>query len=248
MKAKNCNIIHLSETSSTNEYAKALLQKEKPAEGTLIIADHQSLGKGLDSNTWESEAGKNILMSMIFYPDFLKVEKQFIISMAIALGIVDFLKSLDTGNSFSIKWPNDIYSGKQKIGGILISNEILGEKFEHVIVGMGININQEKFSETLSNPGSLSLLTGEEFNLPELVEKLRDSVTARYEQLRDNDFDPIRDEYHKNLLGLDEWRKFTYKGKQIRGKITGISEFGHLKLETEGNLIECDLKEIAFML
>jgi len=248
MKTKNCNYIHLSEVSSTNDYMKEILKSKNLEEGAVVIADYQSSGKGLDINVWESEAGKNILMSMLFYPNFLRVEKQFIISMAIALGILDFLRSLQTELPFSIKWPNDIYSGKHKIGGILISNEILGEKFEHVIVGMGININQEKFSKSIPNPSSLTLLTGKDFDLSEVSKRLTDSVKARYHQLRENDFDQIRDEYHKNLLGKNEWRTYAYKGQEIRGRIIGVSEFGHLMLESDGQQLECDLKEIKFVL
>jgi len=244
---KYCNIIHLSEVISTNSYAKDLLQEEKPAEGTAIVTDYQTAGKGQDPNTWESEAGKNILMSMIFYPDFLDVARQFSISMAVALGIMDFLADLLPGKKLFVKWPNDIYVDKEKIGGILINNEIMGNSFEHVIAGIGININQNTFSKEIPNPVSLSSLTGKQYSLKDVTLRLCDCVMGRYEQLKEATFDHIRAEYHKNLLGMGAWREYSWQNEKITAKITGVNEFGKLCLETDGAMIECDLKEIVYL-
>ena len=240
-------MIHLKQVSSTNEYLKEVLDTVDLPEGDIVIADHQTAGKGLDTNTWESEAGKNILMSMILYPDFLKVKDQFLISMTAALGIVDFLENMLPEATFLIKWPNDIYSGRYKIGGILISNEILGENFEHVIVGIGLNINQVNFSKSLPNPTSLSILSGKEYDIPEATEGLRNYIADRYEQLRSNGHQQIWDEYHQKLLGLNEWRAYEFLGRKIKARSKGVTEFGRLIIETDTEEIECDLKEIVFL-
>ncbi len=243
----NCNIIHISEVSSTNSYAKEMLQHKRPVEGTVVLADHQTSGKGQDKNTWESEPGKNILMTMIFYPDFLDVADQFSISMSVALGIIDFLKILLPEEDIYIKWPNDVYIGREKIGGILINNEIMGSHFEHVIAGIGVNVNQESFSDDIPNPVSIMKLTGKTYELEDEALRLCECLMSRYEQLKQVSFDHLRAEYHQNLLGMTEWREYEYQGKQISAKITGVSGFGRLLLETEEGLIECDLKEIAYL-
>ena len=213
----------------------------------MVIADHQTSGKGVDTNTWESEAGKNILMSLIFYPDFVPAENQFVISMAIALGISDFLIQQLPKEQILIKWPNDVYAGGKKIAGILITNEILGKKIEHVIVGIGLNVNQTSLSSDIPNPTSMALLSGSRFELEEEAMALRDCVIGRYEQLREGIFDLIQDDYYSRLLGLNEKRKYLYQGNEIDAVITGVDEFGRLQLDTDGGEIVCDLKEITFI-
>jgi len=247
MTLKNYNIIRLREVESTNSYAKKLLQDGKPDEGSMIIADFQTAGKGQDKNSWESEAGKNILASLILYPDFLYVAMQFSLSMSISLGIIDFLEEYLPDEDIHIKWPNDIYARNKKIGGILIQNEVMGNSFQHSIAGIGLNVNQAQFQSDPPNPVSLSMITGKTYSLLEASERLHACLMKRYQQLKLILFDQLRAEYHDKLLGMQEWRKYTYLGKQIKAKITGITEFGRLLLETESGKIECDLKEIAFI-
>jgi BirA family biotin operon repressor/biotin-[acetyl-CoA-carboxylase] ligase len=243
----NYNILHHRELNSTNDYAKELLQHGRLPEGTVIVADYQTAGKGQDKNTWESEAGKNILVTMIFYPDFLDVSAQFNISISVALGIIDFLSEMLPGKELTIKWPNDIYVGREKIGGILINNEIMGKRFEHVIAGIGINVNQPKFSKEIPNPVSLSKITGKTYPLHEITVRLCDCVRIRYDQLRQASFEQLRNEYHENLLGMGEWREYIYLEKPVTAKIKGVNGFGKLMLETEDGQIECDLKELVYL-
>lgn len=258
MSLKKINIIHLPEVSSTNAYAKKLLRDQKPPEGTMIQADFQTAGRGQDKNNWESEAGKNILVTIILYPDFLEVSDQFKISMAVALGIIDFLEDVLPAEELYIKWPNDIYVGNKKIGGILINNEVMGNHFDHVIAGIGINLNQEGFSAELPNPVSAYNLTGIEYDIEKETLRLRDFVMKRYESMRPGDSvtkrrndimtEQIETDYYKYLLGLNEEREFIYQGKRISATIKGVNEFGHLELDTEIGTISCDLKEIIYKL
>lgn len=240
------NILHFPELGSTNAYAKHLLEGEQPPEGTVISTDFQTIGKGQDSSTWESEAGKNILMTMILYPRFLDVADQFSLSMVIALGIVDYLEPLLPDIPVHIKWPNDIYADHKKIAGILINNEVMGEEFVHVIAGIGINVNQTDFSSAIPNPTSLSNLSGKEYNVRKETVRLSECLMGRYEQLRMYESSLISSQYHERLLGRDEWRKYIYLGNKIEGRIIGVNEFGNLVLETKNGEIVCDLKEIRF--
>ncbi len=240
-------IIKLEETSSTNTFAKELLKHEQPVEGTVIQAAYQTAGKGQESNSWDSDPGENVLMTIILYPDFLEISRQFNLSMTIALGISDFLKSLLPAHVIRIKWPNDIYIGDKKIGGILINNEVMGTQFKHVIAGMGINVNQTVFSEEIPNPVSLKLLTGHTNDIDKLVLLLSENLLRRSAQLRREEEHLIIQDYHSLLLGMGEWKEYIYLNKKIRAKVTGVNEFGRLMLETDGDLIECDMKEITYL-
>lgn len=248
MVLKEYNIIHLPEVTSTNAYARELLRKGKPPEGTVVAADFQTAGRGQDTNTWESEAGKNILMSIILYPRFLPAEDQFSISMAISLGMADLLQVLLPGTEVRIKWPNDLYAGNRKIGGILINNEIMGQTIEHVIAGIGLNVNQLAFSSGLPNPVSIAMISGRDHDLPELTEQLWAHVMRRYGLLVQGHSGSIRSDYLDRLLGLGEWREYFYRGKKLSARIRGVDQFGRLQIETENGAMSCDLKEIGYVL
>ena len=143
MNINRHHIIVQDELESTNNYAKQLVS-DKVEEGTVVLAQFQSKGRGQQGNYWESETGKNLLFSLILYPDFLEAEFQFSLSMLVSLAIVSVLD--EETDEVQIKWPNDIYVGKLKIAGILIENTIKGSKLGSTIVGVGLNLNQEMFT------------------------------------------------------------------------------------------------------
>ena len=132
------NIIKKNQISSTNTVAIELLKKEELPEGTIIWADEQTKGRGQRGNSWESEPGTNLTISIILFPHFLKAEDQFLLSKVTSLAITDYLAN--RFNQVTIKWPNDIYVANDKIAGILIENSIIGSSFEYAVIGIGLNI------------------------------------------------------------------------------------------------------------
>lgn len=238
--------IFLKIVSSTNDYARDLLKEKSPEEGTIILTNYQTKGKGHDENTWESKAGENLLMSIILYPDFLEVARQFDLSMAVSLGITDALGEILPEESFLLKWPNDIYHGINKLGGILINTEIIGEQFSYVIAGIGLNVNQTEFSDSIPNPVSLRQITNKKFVPGDLAEKMAARIMKRIEMLK-NSPENTRKDYHQKLLGFNQERNFIYRGKKVKAIIKGVNEFGHLVLDKGDQTIQCDLKEVAFV-
>jgi len=243
-----CNIIEVKETESTNVYATELLKIKELHEGTVISAFRQSAGKGQGSNLWESEAGKNLTLSVILYPFFLPVEKQFKLNMAVSLGVCDMLEEL-INIDVKIKWPNDIYIGNKKVSGILIENAISGNKFLHSIIGIGININQRIFYSDAPNPVSLFNISGKEYDLKTCLELLSDKLDFRYSQLKNGDYEYIEMDYIARSYLLNKTASFLYKSKHITASIKGVSEYGKLLLENPcGNIFECDRNEIKYIL
>ena len=241
------DIIRLPETDSTNDYAIRLLSQNRPGEGCVIITDHQTKGKGLDANTWESEKGMNLTFSLILYPEF-SASQQFLLNKGISLGIYDFLSAELPESEISIKWPNDIYCGDKKICGILIQNSLIADRFDYVVVGIGLNVNQTQFRSKAPNPVSMKILSGIDFNLQEMLEKLLHTILDRYSQVR---FKPekIEKDFQKVLYRMLEWHEYEVKGTVVRARITGTNTYGQLTLETETNpIVICDLKEVKFML
>jgi len=247
MKSYKPAIIRLPETESTNRHALELLKKDRPAEGSVVITSHQTHGQGTDSNSWESEKGKNLTFSMILYPAF-SADQQFILNKAISLGIYTFLKTELPQLNVSIKWPNDIYIGDKKICGILIQNSIIGYHFDYVVVGIGLNVNQEIFRSNAPNPVSLKLITGRDYDLNQVLDKLLSSILKQYSPEKPDVNGQIEKKYHQAMYRLMEWHPYIVKNTQITARIRGTNPYGQLLLETEaGQDLSCDLKDVKFV-
>lgn len=232
--------------SSTNSYCSALLKKGKLQEGTIIHTDFQTAGRGYSGNSWESEKDKNLLFSIILYPSSIKPENQFIISKTISLGICDFLERY-LRNVF-IKWPNDIYIGNDKIAGILIENSILQDEIEHMIAGVGLNVNQERFISDAPNPTSLKILTGISYDLKEIISLLVTDLDNRYRQLLSDKESEIGDEYLSHLYRYNQWSEYKDSRGIFDGRILSVADSGRLQIEDRrGRTYEYSFKEVDFL-
>ncbi len=240
------NRIFCANLSSTNSHATALLKKRELPEGTIIYTNYQTSGRGQKGNTWESEDGKNLLISIILYPFMVKPEEQFIISKVISLGICDFLKRHI--NNVLIKWPNDIYVNDDKIAGILIENSIIQNEIENVVAGIGLNINQVKFNSHTPNPVSLSLLTGVNYDLDECLAGLAANLDKRYKQLLNDNRSQIDNDYISHLYRFNKWSIFKDVYGTFKGRIVTVTDTGHLQVQTRnGAAREYMFKEVDFI-
>ncbi|MEN8119915.1 MAG: biotin--[acetyl-CoA-carboxylase] ligase [Bacteroidota bacterium] len=240
MKEIGNKIIYLESVDSTNNYLKIKSLDNKPKEGLLVFANEQVSGRGQRENSWESKAGKNLLLSFIVYPTFLKANKQFILSKTISLAIADCISQYT--DNVRIKWPNDIYIGNQKIAGVLIENTIKGSEISSSIIGIGININQKKFSNKIPNPVSLTMLTKKEYNINELLGSLIELINTWYNKLLVGDTKEIDNEYINRLFRFNQVHNYIAEGATIEAKITGINQDGKLMVKTKNG----DLKTFAF--
>lgn len=244
-------IINTEILTSTNITAVSLASSHKVPEGTVVMTDFQTGGKGQPGNTWESEPGKNLLLSLILYPEELQPQDQFFVSMAVSLGLCNYLTTLV--DHCRIKWPNDIYVSNDKIAGILIESSIIGNKFDYMVAGIGLNVNQEKF-QTGKNPTSLKILTGKTLAREEVLSGLLESVNAMYELLRTKQnlklrTEYLRTEYLGHLYRYNEWAEFQSNKTFFIGRITDVENDGTLVIETKENETRrFHFKEIEFIL
>jgi BirA family transcriptional regulator, biotin operon repressor / biotin---[acetyl-CoA-carboxylase] ligase len=247
MQEENINLIILSETDSTNNYANRLINKGKAVNGSTVLSHYQKNGRGQRGNTWESTPGNNLLASIVLFPAFLPPGKQFYLSKIASLALFDLL--WEHNQEVTVKWPNDIYVGNKKIAGILIETSILGNQFHSAVVGIGLNLNQEKFSAELPNPVSLKLLTGKNFDLRETVLQLRENFMKWYQKLEAGQMAEIDETYHKNLFRINEWAVFQKNNQHFEARILGTGEYGQLILEDRsGNQTFYMFKEIEFVI
>jgi BirA family biotin operon repressor/biotin-[acetyl-CoA-carboxylase] ligase len=240
-------LIFFENLPSTNTHTVNILKRENLPEGTIVYTNYQSAGRGQTGHSWESEDSKNLLISILLFPAILNPADQFYISMTISLGICDFL--LRFIPDCSIKWPNDIYVNNDKIAGILLESSITGNQIEYTVAGIGININQEKFSGALPNPVSLRLLSRHCYDLKSCLDKLGTDLDKRYKQLIAGQLAQIRDEYVSKLYRLNKWFKFKDVNGTYTGRILAITEYGRLQIERQkGRLSEYSFKEVEFIL
>lgn len=248
-KSQNYTIIELETIDSTNTYAKQLLETSKVADKTIIWAKNQTQGRGQQGNKWECEPEKNLTFSIILFPHFIPPENQYLLNKAIALAVYHLVcNQISSTQPVKIKWPNDIYINKKKVAGILIENTISGSLWNTSIIGIGININQKNFPDTLPNPVSLINTTGKTVDIKNVLEEFIVIFNEFYTILKTNAFDNLNKQYLEALYQYQENQKYKIKNSVVEAKIIDISAYGRLVLLTSNNeRLECDFKEVVYL-
>ena len=239
--------IHLEQIDSTNAYLQRQ-QSEHDIRNWVVSTDEQTAGKGMGSNGWESEVGKNLTFSLALDTGFLPAERQFLLSEAVPLGIIEVLDTLLPSEKLSIKWPNDIYFENRKLAGILINSTIKANMMDVSIIGIGLNVNQMKFQDWPTHPISLKMVTGKEYDLKPLLEQIAERILIKVQQLQSTPTS-IEKDYLKRLFRYRTWADYEVEGKVLRLFMTGIDSFGRLQLlDTENKPYCFDIKEIRFII
>ena len=194
-------IIWLETAESTNK----TLRESIPTSDNLsvIAAREQTAGRGQGAHTWFSSPGKNLTFSMLYKPGRLNVDEMIVITCATTLGIRDYL--LEKGVEARIKWPNDIWVGDKKICGILIENILDGSFIRDSIIGIGFNLNEDKWPEDLPNPVSLHNLTGKEYSTDAELVLLTNKICRRFAQAGSYDGRlSLQEEFGEYLFRLEQ--------------------------------------------
>ena len=148
-----------------------------------------------------------------------------------------------------IKWPNDIFWKDKKIAGMLIENDVQGKYIQNSIIGIGININQQGFSEDLPNPVSLRQITGTDNDIDNIADIFVREFFLLYREFQDGMSTQIEDEYMLDLYRVNDYYWFEDKDGSFKAKIKEVMPSGHLVLETmdEGDLRQYAFKEVSFI-
>ncbi len=233
---------------STNDYALELLAKSEPAEGTVILADNQTAGRGQYGSRWYSAPGENLLLSVILYPHWLLPVHQWLLSEAMSLAVRDAVAAV-SGKPALIKWPNDVYLDGRKTAGILIQSSLNGSHIQHVVVGIGLNVNQCRFPADVPHATSLALACGHLFDRGAVLETLLEATEHRYLQLRNGSEAAIRQAYRSHLMGLGQCQTFARpNGQRFEGTPIDVLPDGRLLVRTEKGQETYEVKEIIWIL
>lgn len=267
---ENIKIIELDEVDSTNRF----LHDYKGEEGqlmTIAVCQNQTAGRGNGSNTWESEAGKNLTFSVKIHPDGVPVNRQYVLLEAMALAVrevlakevesvrswsmledYDFMfgRSVASGTDcrgFTIKWPNDIYWDDRKISGTLSECEINSQGVKSCIIGTGININQREFLSDAPNPISLSQIMRRSIPLKRILSAVTESFSKYLRMVNDGEYDTIHAEYLKVLYRRIGSYGYEDAAGEFYARIEDVRQDGHLLLRRDdGTLSEYEFKEVKF--
>lgn len=242
MKTK---IIRIDEVDSTNRFLRTY-QPEGDEDMVVAVANYQTAGKGQGSHAWEGEKGKNLLFSILVYPNWVPVVRQFLLSMAGALAIKDALDTYTDG--ITLKWPNDVYWNDKKISGTLIETSVDSRGIKKCIFGIGLNINQEVFLSDAPNPVSLCQIVGHEVDREEVLQKIVDAFEKYYELLRRADYMDVAGLYHLALYRRKGYHWYEDKEGKFEGAFVEVEDDGHLILhDKQGVIRSYTFGEIQFV-
>jgi BirA family biotin operon repressor/biotin-[acetyl-CoA-carboxylase] ligase len=232
-------IEYFSVVISTNSEAKAIAQKGAQ-EGTVVIAEEQTGGKGRMDRSWVSPKG-GIWLSIVLRPPVTPIlAPRFAIMSAVAVA-----KSIKTlGIDPQIKWPNDILVGGKKICGILLELAAQMDRIDHLVIGIGVNANFDTgilVEGGASNPTSLLSEIGVKIDRPRFIAELLLKLEEEYERIISNDWESIKNDWSEFCLSVgDNITLITLNG-EINGKMIGIDDYGALRLQ----LLNGEIKSFA---
>lgn len=224
-------LVYLNTVDSTNTKVKNLAEEGYP-NGTLVVADSQTAGRGRRGRVWESLAGNSIYMSLLLKPE-INPNNASMITLVAALALSKAI-SETTKRPAGIKWPNDIVMNGKKVCGILTEMSAQFDYVNHIVVGVGINVHTESFPEEISHMAtSLFLETGECINRSELIEAVWEAFEYYYEiYLQTEDLSNLVKEYNAHLVNMHQMVKVLDPKEPFEGKAMGITARGELIVDT----------------
>lgn len=255
--------LKLTEIDSTNKY---LMEHPSEEDVAVVYADYQTAGKGCGTNTWESERGKNLLFSVMIHPTMIIPRWQYLLSMTMAVALREVIEeemaplwlpqggekcavpdTIPVTEEVTIKWPNDIYYGDRKLSGTLINLRLKGEEMQDMVIGVGLNVNQEIFVSDAPNPVSLKQITGHDHNIEEILQRIIERFTRYYNFLEQDNGDEIVQMYHDHLYRRTGMHEYEDNNGRFMAEIESVARDGIITLRRDnGERSRYEFKEVKF--
>lgn len=240
---------HFGSLDSTNSEMLRRLKEDAPTEGKLILADRQTEGRGQRGAHWESEEGSDLTFSFLLYPKRLVPEEQFDLSRAVTLGIAEAVMYLQPSinDLIRVKWPNDVLIGDEKLAGVLIENNLQGERISSSVVGIGFDLRCTEREERLGHT-SLESATGLIVDSYDMLERICKGVESRYFQMNDGDVKGIRENFNQRCYLFGQWGTFQKDRERFVARVREVDPHGHLVIEhRNGQEARYAVKELSFL-
>lgn len=231
------------ETGSTNEDAKQIASLEA-WNAALVVADRQTNGKGRRGRSWETKEGSSVAMSLLIKPA-IKPCNASMLTLVMALSVAETVKDMinkakASACAVNIKWPNDILINRRKVCGILTEMSVLKEAIAYVVIGVGINVNELKFSEEITKVAtSLRKETGMEFDREEIIASVVNNYNKYFTIFGKNEnLTELKDIYEDLLVNKGKTVLVLDPKEEYSGQALGINDMGELLVRKEDGTIE----------
>ncbi|WP_044336372.1 biotin--[acetyl-CoA-carboxylase] ligase [Rossellomorea aquimaris] len=225
-------VIHYEESVQSTQRIAHVLAGDGAAEGTLVVADEQTAGRGRLMREWHSSKGTGIWMSLILKP-LLPPQKAPQFTLITAVAVVQAIEEV-TDLHPQIKWPNDILIDGKKVTGILTELQAESDKINSIIIGIGMNVNhtREHFPDELQTIAtSLAIEQGNTLSRSEMVQKVLERIEALYSIYMKEGFTPIKLLWESYAISIGKKIRARTINGTIEGKALGITDEGVLKIE-----------------
>lgn len=227
-----------------------MLARETPLKDeTVVVTENQKKGRGQRENKWFSKTGESLTFSVYKQFEGLEVDKQFMISMAVSLGVIKAFERFDIPK-IAVKWPNDILSDGKKVGAILIENVLEGSRIKYSVIGIGVNVNNlEESFENLPQASSLKLQTQTHFDLDEVMDVILENCFQELRSLSSQSFAMLQKRYESYLFRKEKISVFEDSdGNRFNGIVKGITNLGELLLQTENeSALKVQIKQLKMI-
>lgn len=239
-------VVCRKESVSTNDEAMYMAEEDGRGNGFLVVAEHQTGGKGRRGRVWQSPAGSSIAFSLILRPDVVP-DRASMVTLVMALAVADVFQKL-TDLDVKIKWPNDVLINNKKVCGILTEMKVNPDNSYFVVVGVGINVNVTEFPEDIANTAtSLLIEKGNRFGRADIIIAIMDYFEYYYEMfLASNDLSNLVALYDGYLINKDRAVRVLDPKGEYTGVAEGINDFGELIVrKDEGGYTRVDSGEVS---
>lgn len=226
------NIIYHETLKSTNSLAKDLAAQAAP-EGTIVLAEEQTAGRGRMGRHWLSPRYSNLLFSILLRPP-MQPEAVFVLTLVLALATIDGVEAVG-GLSAAIKWPNDLYVNEKKLGGILTEFSVKSQLVEYVVLGLGLNVNwnPDDKASVLYSATSIRAETGVKISRTDVLVEILKRFEAYYGEVASGELDKFYERWNQRSMILGNQVEIQTPEGRIQGKATRIDYSGALIIRDE---------------
>ncbi len=240
------SIFYFEELESTNSYLKSLAS-DQVAHGQLCITDHQTKGRGQYERNWESSAGDNLTFTLAFKPS--STGRLHVLALACARAAVSQIEDSLPCEAY-IKWPNDILIEGKKVAGILTESMFSGNELDRLLIGIGLNVNQQQFSDELkSKATSLRHINQRPVDREQFLAELLSRIEYAYTRWHKQN-DALLRSINQKIIGYGSWVQVQVNGhaSSERHKLLGINQQGELTtVSKEGDLETFSYEQIRLI-
>jgi len=243
------SMCYFEELESTNTYTKKA-PAEEVRQGMICLTDNQTRGRGQYERNWESEISKNLTFSLVFKPP--TSERFHVLTLACALAMVEYLDHFFQQDCAYIKWPNDVMLNGKKVAGLLTETVFTGNKLDRLVIGIGLNVNQEKFSPKLSDKATSIFIenSGQPVKREELLCELLKRIEYKYNLWQRRQSSLIKS-INRKIEGHGQWIGLIVNDTLLDEsyKLLGIDETGKLLvLDHDGGIESFSYEQIRLVI